>query len=98
MGCKFRIGQSVIAIRDHSEKDFLKDQKFKVLDIDNVCGEWIIRIFEGTDPIATVCKHGNPCLLHGRFYSQRSFAPLPELSEMTFEEAMNMIELKINKK
>jgi hypothetical protein len=95
MGCKFSIGQKVIAIRDHSEKHFLKDQEFTVFDIECICGEWLIRIFEGTGTTFTVCRHGNTRLLKGYFYSQKSFAPVPEVGEMTFEEVMDMVEPKV---
>ncbi len=97
MGCKFSIGQKIIAIRDHSLKDFLKDQEFVVLDIEYLCGDWIIKIHEGNTPIFIRCKHGSDYLFNGRFYDQRSFAPLPEVGEMTFEEALGMVEPKTEK-
>jgi hypothetical protein len=96
MGCKFKIGQKIVAIRDHSEKDFLKDQEFTVLDIDNVCGAWVVKIFDENFPCVVFCRHNSPWMLSGRHYSEKNFEPVQEVevSSMSFDDAIKLTEPK----
>ncbi len=95
MGCKFSIGQRIVALLDHHNGDFVKDQEFIVLDTAPVCTTWGIKIAEGNTPTCVLCQHGLPWILRGNFYDQSFFAPVQELGEMTFEEALALVEPKV---
>jgi hypothetical protein len=97
MGCKFNIGQRIVALEDHHSGDFLKDQEFVVLDVAPVCTNWGVKIAEGNKPNYVFCQHGAPWYLRGIFYDQTFFAPVQEIGEMTFEEALVLVEPKVEK-
>lgn len=96
MGCRFKLGQKIVAVVDHSQGDFKKDDEFEVLEIDSDCQGYVIKIREGNTPSVIYCKHGNPHFFHGRFYLERCFEPIQEVQrgEMTFEEALKMTKTK----
>lgn len=95
MGCKFSIGQRIVALSDHHYGAFVKDQEFVVLDIAPVCTTWGVKIAEGDEPNYIRCPHGLPWHLKGRFYDQTLFAPVQDMGEMTFEEALELFEPKV---
>ena len=94
MKCRFSIGEKVAAIADHSQGYFKKDEEFVVLALMQMCGDWLIKIDEDAGPHLIFCRHGNPNVIKGRFYDQRLFRHLPEIGEMTFEEAFEMTDSK----
>jgi hypothetical protein len=94
MGCRFSIGQKIVAVVDHSQGDFKKSDEFTVKEIECVCDEWIVKIFDESFTCIFTCKHGNDYELDGRYYSQKCFAPIQEMGEMSFEDALNFVEKK----
>ncbi len=91
MGCKFSIGQKIVALCDHHNGYFTKGQEFVVLDLTPVCVTWGVKITEGNEPTYVVCGHGLPWKLKGMFFDQSFFAPVQEVGEMTFEEALTLV-------
>jgi hypothetical protein len=92
MACKFYEGQKVVAIVDHSQGDFKKDEEFTVLHIDHMCGSWLIKIRDDDRPTVYWCKHNNAHFFNGRHYNQKCFAPAHdiEMGEMSFDDAIKL--------
>jgi hypothetical protein len=94
----FTIGQTVVAIKDHSQGDFKKGQQFTILAIKSFCCYVGVKI---TSPPTANCityctdcriEHGG---LDGFYYDQVAFAPLHEIGDMTFEDAIELVTPKI---
>lgn len=98
MDCKFYIGQQVVAIRNHSQGYFKKGQIFEVLDIMKGCCHYAIRIndeYLEENYIAECAACKSQMFRKGYiFYTQDSFAPVQEISDFTFEDAIALVTKK----
>lgn len=91
MECRFSIGQKIVAVLDHHNGYFKRGQEFVVLDLAPVCTTWGVKIKEGSEPKVVVCEHGLPWRFKGEFFNQTFFAPVQEVGDMTFEEALLLV-------
>ena len=89
----FYIGQRVVAIRSHSEGLFLKDEEFVVLDIKKMCCLYVIKINNRiNDKGGMFCPDCNFTTDDKYLYfDQVSFAPIQEIGDMTFDEAIKLV-------
>lgn len=99
---KFRIGQKVVAIRDHSKGVFKKGDVFTVLNCR--VKECLCKSLEVD--IGIKSHRYNRCLICKSdlvtssiwWFDEASFAPLQEKSDFTFEQAIELVTQKeINK-
>lgn len=95
MESKFYIGQKVVAIRNHSQSKFKKGDVFTVLDIKQGCCFVIVKITDEFYDLGMLCNCGNT-IKHGYsvYYGESNFAPIQEIGNMTFEEAIEMVTIK----
>lgn len=97
MESKFYIGQKVVAIKDHTDKDFLKGEEFIVLDIKKACHCCVIKISTKEYLGFMTCSNCSFEKRYGFYYfNENMFAPIQEheISEMTFEEAIELVSEK----
>jgi len=89
----FYIGQKVVAIRNHSIGKFKKGQEFIVLDIMKDCCGYSIKIYNDTIKTRMYCPiHGKAKYTTiGAYYLQTSFAPVQEIGDMTYEDAIELV-------
>lgn len=95
---KFFIGQKIVAVKDHSLRKFKKGDVFTVLDTKKMCCIPSVRIntnFVDNLVIRTHCTCGRSEINKHPFYSENCFAPFQEISDMTFEEAIELVTEKI---
>lgn len=92
----FYVGQQVVAIVDHPQKRYIRGQEFIVLKIVETrckCKSVCIQIFPKDGHIyvgtCTICN-GNLGEDDFMFFNQEEFAPIQEIGDMTFEEALNL--------
>lgn len=89
----FYVGQKIVAIKDHSSGHFEKGDEFTVLDINEYCKCGCnVKIFQGELVTHGCAKCNTYKQFNGYYYAQEMFAPLQELSEFTFEEAIKMFD------
>jgi|SRR6478752_8834061 len=93
----FYIGQKVVAIRNHSQNRFKKGEEFVVLDILSFCKcGGCIRIHNDCSDVKMYCVDCNTKgFTKGKFYGQECFAPIQEISEFTYEEAIELVTGKV---
>jgi len=92
----FYIGQKVVAIKDHSLGDYKIGDEFTILDMKTFCCYVGINFEKLSIPCITHCPdcnihHNN---LDGFYYDQKNFAPLGNLSNMSFEDAIKLVTKK----
>lgn len=92
----FNIGQKVVALRDHSQKNFIKGHEYIVLDITKTCCSYGVKINSSDERTIMRCGiHGLANPTEGSYYSQENFAPIQEISDFTFEEAIELVTEKV---
>lgn len=91
MESKFYIGQKVVAIADHSQGCFKKGDTFTVLGKSKTCCSYLIRIDDDFYFGKNICFCGKKFLHQHKFYSEKCFAPIQEISNMTYEEAIELV-------
>jgi len=85
--CNFRIGQEVVAIRDHSLKFFMKGQIFTIIGLSEAkcfCGDALVNIgyrSSNTGQICNDCGHVWQNVNGDTWFSHTAFAPLQTDSE-----------------
>jgi|GEM_PF-3491461 len=94
----FKIGQRVIAIKDHSSGDFHRGDEFKVLHIKPcVCDHWQVDIGLQTTSKYVLCIPGGKCtpvVNSVAWYHARCFAPIqPAYESITAELAQKGMEV-----
>ncbi len=93
MDSLFYVGQKVVAIRTHIYQKFIKGEEFIVLDIKQGCCTSLIKInndYTIAGQLCSTCKRdiNNST---GDYYNQESFAPIEYLSNMSYEDAINLV-------
>jgi hypothetical protein len=93
----FHVGQDVVALKTNPQGFFKKGDEFKILDIfpsPCKCKVYVVKILEYTvnsdiRAICTKCRSDfKPNVV---FFEQHDFAPLQEIGDMTFEEAIGLV-------
>lgn len=88
------IGQRIVAIADHEQKVFKKGDEFTLLSIKYCkCSQIILEI--RVNCTNTVC-HSCRVEHESTFFHEKRFKPLQEISDFTFEDAMEFIKTKRN--
>jgi hypothetical protein len=93
----FYVGQTVVALKDHSQGDYQKGDEVEVLSIKRMCCYVGIIISNGNhEGSVTYCRdcnsyHSTP---DGIYYDQKNFAPLQHISNMTYEDAIELVSVK----
>ena len=95
MDCLFYIGQKIIAISDYEDPTvFKKNDEFIVLDIRKGCCSYEVRIFNGRYSKSIVeCGICGTKVKYNTdpYFRQERFAPIQEIGDMTFEEAIELV-------
>ncbi len=94
----FYVGQAVIALRDNSQGFYKKGQEFKILDIFPApckCKGYSVQINHITGDFSVLCTdcHTN-FTANVVFFDQEDFAPVQEVGDMTFDEAVELVTQK----
>ncbi len=96
MDSLFYIGQKVVALANYEDISvFKKGDEFTVLDIRKGCCTYEIKIFNGRYESSQlecgICgKKDFPCA-GDPYFRQERFAPIREIGDMTFEEAIELV-------
>lgn len=94
MECLFYIGQRVVALNDQLQGYYKKGDEFEVLGIKQVCCSMCIQISPTMDSYTLKCDCGGIEKSSIAYFDQNQFAPLQEMGDMTFEEAVNLVTKK----
>jgi len=89
----FKVGQRVVAIRDHSQGIIKKDETFPVLGINRniCCGSLTIDVGLKVVGRKRICVCG--CSRkNDNYFGASLFRPIDEISNTTYEEVMQWIE------
>lgn len=87
----FYVGEKVVAVKDHSGGLFKKGQIFEILDIKEGCCEFLVKINNDHFFGRMQCLCGKLHRLGARYFSENCFAPIQEIGNMTFEEAISIV-------
>lgn len=94
----FYIGQPIVALKNNSQGFFKKGDEFKVLDIflpPCKCKGYVVQINNFTGNFNAICTDCHTNFNSAvTFFDQNDFAPIQEIGDMTFEEAINMVTKK----
>lgn len=103
----FFVGQKIVAIKNHSQLDFKKGDEFFIKEINIGCcigSELTIDIgisydFKKYNGFIT-CRYCGKKTIAKKyiFYNSNCFSPLIDLSETTYDDVMQYIEKRVNKK
>lgn len=97
----WHIGQRIVAVKDHGGRDFREGDEFTVKGLRSGCCGIVIDIGiiqnEDTDTYCGICKRDLETISAGQsiYYSERSFAPIEELSDYTADELIEELTTKI---
>lgn len=91
----FYEGQKVVALVDQLQGRFKKGDKFTVLSIKKVCCYICIQIFDTEESCTLLCDCGKKEESKILYFDQHNFAPIQEIGNMTFEEAISMVTKKV---
>lgn len=98
MESKFYIGQRVVAVENHINGDFEKNDVFTVLEIKKLCCGYVIKINNKINYIEVAECFCGSILNTGTsfYYAEKRFAPIQEqkISNFTFEEAIELVTVK----
>lgn len=87
----FLIGDLVIAIKDHSHGDFIKDQKATITGVKKSqckCGKWLVCISPAQKKQSSKCKHCDQISSEGTWYAAKLFRRYNEqkIKHVTFSK------------
>lgn len=95
MEALFEIGQKVVALVNQANGVFKKGDEFTVLAIKQICCYMCIQISTNVTPNMTLtCTCGSATPSDVMYFNQEEFAPVQELGDMTFEEAIGLVTIK----
>lgn len=93
METPFYIGQKIVAVENHPQGYFSKDEVFNVLGIKKDCCDIVVKIFDTINTHKVMrCSCGNEVPDNYYYFKQSRFAPIQEISEITYNEVMEWIE------
>jgi hypothetical protein len=94
----FYIGQAVVALKDNHQGFFKKGDEFKILDIflpPCKCKGYVVQINNFIGDFNVMCTDCHTKFISTIvFFDQKEFAPIQEIGDMTFEEAIELVTKK----
>lgn len=88
----FKVGQKIVAIKDHAEGYFKKGDIFTVLETEKTCCVNSVRIFTSKNISGGMsCYCGKVHKTNMYFFDEKRFVRFTEMSEMSYNEAIEMV-------
>lgn len=91
----FYVGQDVVALKTNPQGFFKKGEEFKILDIFTPpckCKGYVVQINNFLGSFNVICKDCHSIFTSNIvFFDQKDFAPIQEIGDMTFEEAIELV-------
>lgn len=96
MEAKFYIGQKVVAVKDHIDGNFKKGDVFTVIDIRKGCCNFEVNVINKKTPFGyQTCSKCDSMYDSDVIYHRETwFAPVQEISSMTYSDAIKLVETK----